>query len=153
MCAEGRAAVEVESLGRSPRRARWTSIVPEPAKVLMNGSTTVMAKAVATAASTALPPTFRTRAPASAPSGCSAVTRPRGARGVCFVTTSRERIMGVDHRSYQRRLEDDPAVDDPRRLREEPAQFRCHLIGLGQLAQQIDEAPHGADEVALVTAE
>src|SRR5262245_48244860 len=77
----------------SPRRARWTSMVPEPPMVLMNGSTTVMAKAVATAASTAFPPFMSTAAPTSAPRGCSAVTSPRGARGVSLVTRRRERIM------------------------------------------------------------
>jgi hypothetical protein len=50
--------------------------VPEPAIVDMNGSTTVMAKAAATAASTALPPRSRMRAPTSAPAGCSATTIP-----------------------------------------------------------------------------
>src|SRR5262245_51955157 len=77
----------------SPRRARWTSMVPGPPMVLMNGSTTVMAKAVATAASTAFPPFMSTAAPTSAPRGCSAVTSPRGARGVSLVTRRRERIM------------------------------------------------------------
>src|SRR5262249_7761838 len=59
----------------------------------MNGSTTVMATAVATAASTAVPPRARMPAPTSAPRECSATTRPRGASGVCLVTTRRERIM------------------------------------------------------------
>src|SRR5262249_35936004 len=77
----------------SPRLARCTSIVPEPAMVDMNGSTTVMANAVATAASTALPPRARIAAPTAAPRGCSATTMPRAASGVCLVTTTRERIM------------------------------------------------------------
>ena len=59
----------------------------------MNGSTTVIANAVATAASTAFPPRPRMVAPTSAPSGCSAVTMPRGASGVRFVTRSSERII------------------------------------------------------------
>src|SRR5262245_57395799 len=68
-------------------------MVPEPAMVDMNGSTTVIAKAEATAASTALPPRSRMAAPTSAPRGCSATTMPRAASGVCLVTTRRERIM------------------------------------------------------------
>src|SRR5436190_9444661 len=78
----------------SPRFSRWTSIVPEPAIVDMKGSTTVIANAVATAASTALPPRSRIAAPTEAPSGCSAATRPRGASGVCLVTVSRDWIIG-----------------------------------------------------------
>src|SRR5438105_10692046 len=67
-------------------------MVPPPAIVLMKGSTTVIAKAVATAASTALPPPARMAAPTSAPTGCSATTRPWRARAVCFVTRRRDRI-------------------------------------------------------------
>jgi len=59
----------------------------------MKGSTTGIAKAVATAASTALPPRSRMPAPTSAPKGCSATTMPRGASDVRFVATSVERIM------------------------------------------------------------
>ncbi len=77
----------------SPRRARCTSMVPPPATDDMNGSTTVIAKAVATAASTALPPRARIPAPTSAPSGCSAATRARAVDGVCLVTERVERIM------------------------------------------------------------
>ena len=69
-------------------------MVPEPAMVDMNGSTTVMANAVATAASTALPPRARMPAPTSAPRQCSAATIPFRASGVCLVTTRRDRIMG-----------------------------------------------------------
>src|SRR5262245_55713000 len=79
----------------SPLRVRWTNMVPDPPSVLMKGSTTVIANAVATAASTALPPAMRIVAPTSAPSGCSAVTIPRGARGVRLVTTRRDRITTV----------------------------------------------------------
>ena len=68
-------------------------MVPPPARVDMKGSTTVMATAVATAASTALPPRSRMAAPASAPSGCCATTMPRRATGVRFVTTLVDRIM------------------------------------------------------------
>src|SRR5262245_17710011 len=68
-------------------------MVPEPPMVLMNGSTTVITNAVATAASMALPPRARMAAPTSAPSGCSATTRPRGASGVFLVTTSSDRII------------------------------------------------------------
>src|SRR5438046_4595543 len=91
----------------SPRFARCTSIVPAPAIVDMNGSTTVIANAVATAASTALPPASSMDAPTRAPTGCSATTMPRGAGGVRFVTTSCEWITGdlgdevlraIDHR-------------------------------------------------------
>src|SRR5262244_1116668 len=71
------------------------SIVPEPPIVDMNGSTTVIAKAVATAASTALPPRSRILAPTLAPRGCSAPTMPCGAGGVFFVTTRRDSIMGT----------------------------------------------------------
>ena len=67
-------------------------MTPEPAMVDMKGSTTVIANAVATAASTALPPRSRMRAPTSAPRGCSATTMPREASGVCLVTASAERI-------------------------------------------------------------
>src|SRR5712691_5919747 len=73
--------------------ARCTSMVPAPPIVLMKGSTTVIANAVATAASMALPPRARIAAPTSAPIGCSATTRPRGASGVFLVTTSSERII------------------------------------------------------------
>src|SRR5262245_45481764 len=58
----------------------------------MNGSTTGMANAVATAASTALPPRARMAAPTSAPSGCSATTMPFAALGVRLVTDIAERI-------------------------------------------------------------
>src|SRR2546426_4783717 len=78
----------------SSLRARCTSIVPDPAIVDMKGSTTVIANAVATAASIALPPRSRTRAPTRAPSGCSAATIPRRAGGVRFVTIRRDSIMG-----------------------------------------------------------
>ncbi len=77
----------------SPRFARCTSIVPAPAIVDMNGSTTVIANAVATAASTALPPRSRMRAPTSAPRGCSATTIPREASEVRLVTLSVDRII------------------------------------------------------------
>src|SRR6266513_413872 len=77
----------------SPVFATWIIIVPEPAIVLMNGSTTGIANAVATAASIALPPRARTAAPTSAPAGCSAVTSPRAAIGVVLVRLSLERIM------------------------------------------------------------
>src|SRR5258706_9581041 len=82
----------------SPRRAMCTSIVPEPAIVDMKGSTTVMANAVATAASTALPPRSRIRAPTRAPIGCSAATMPCGAGAVFFVTTRRDSIMEFSRR-------------------------------------------------------
>jgi hypothetical protein len=78
----------------SSRLDRYTSIVPEPAIVDMKGSTTVIANAVATAASIALPPSSRIRAPTRAPSGCSAATIPRRVGGVRFVTISRDSIMG-----------------------------------------------------------
>src|SRR5215471_4363471 len=68
-------------------------MVPPPASEDMKGSTTGMAKAVATAASTALPPFWRMPAPTSAPSGCSATTMPRVATGVRCVAMSEERIM------------------------------------------------------------
>src|SRR5262245_39301882 len=68
-------------------------MVPEPPMVDMNGSTTVMANAVATAASTALPPRSRMAGPTAAPRGCSATTMPWVASGVCLVTATRERIM------------------------------------------------------------
>src|SRR5687767_1149825 len=77
----------------SRRLVRCTSMVPEPARVLMKGSTTVIAKAVATAASTALPPASRISAPTRAPCRCSAAVIPRRASGVCLVTSTRERIM------------------------------------------------------------
>ena len=47
-----------------------------PPRPLVVGSTTPIANAAATAASTALPPSRRILAPASAASGCSAVTMP-----------------------------------------------------------------------------
>src|SRR5215472_1246162 len=81
-------------------------MVPPPASEDMKGSTTGMAKAVATAASTALPPFWRMPAPTSAPSGCSATTMPRVARGVRFVAMSEERIM----RPPWRRRMDSPAA-------------------------------------------
>ena len=86
----------------SPRRAMCTSIVPDPAIVDMKGSTTVMANAVATAASTALPPRSRIRAPTRAPSGCSAATMPCGAGAVFFVTTRRDSIIGFSRRDGSR---------------------------------------------------
>src|SRR5262249_41075982 len=49
---------------------------------------------VATAASTALPPRWRIRAPTRAPSECSAATMPCGAGAVRFVTARRDSIMG-----------------------------------------------------------
>src|SRR4051812_15378192 len=119
----------------SPRLARCTSIVPEPAIVDMNGSTTVMAKAVATAASMALPPRSRTRAPTSAPRGCSATTMPWRRIGVVFVTESVERIMRSSEARLRARqvLRD---VDDTRaREVDDPAEgVAPRLVGLGLVA-------------------
>src|SRR5687768_17405973 len=92
-CARSGAAPLKSMHSVSRGRARCTSIVPEPASVLMNGSTTVMANAVAIAASTALPPASRIEAPTRAPWRCSAAVIPRRASGVCLVTSTRERIM------------------------------------------------------------
>ena len=50
---------------------------PIPPALDMNGSTTFSAAATATAASTALPPSRRTRMPAIEASGCAEVTAPR----------------------------------------------------------------------------
>src|SRR5687768_5014473 len=92
-CARSGAAPLKSMQSVSRWRARCTSIVPEPASVLMNGSTTVMANAVAIAASTALPPASRISAPTRAPWRCSAAVMPRRASGVSLVTRTRERIM------------------------------------------------------------
>ena len=56
----------------------------------MNGSTTAIANAVATAASTAFPPRRRTSAPTPAPRGWPAVTQARGTSSWLFVTERRE---------------------------------------------------------------
>src|SRR5256712_9930 len=77
----------------SPRRARCASTVPAPAIVDLTGSTPLIANAGPTAASTALPPRSRTRAPTSAPRGCSATTMPRRVSGIRFVTLRLDWIM------------------------------------------------------------
>ena len=56
----------------------------------MNGSTTAIANAVATAASTAFPPRRRMSAPTWAPSGWPAVTQAVPTSSWLFVTESRE---------------------------------------------------------------
>ena len=56
----------------------------------MKGSTTAIANAVATAASTAFPPRRRTSAPTWAPRGWPAVTQARSTSSWLFVTDRRE---------------------------------------------------------------
>ena len=56
----------------------------------MNGSTTAIANAVATAASTAFPPRRRISAPTRAPRGWPAVTQACGTSSWLFVTVRRE---------------------------------------------------------------
>src|SRR6185503_20109291 len=127
----------------SPRLARCTSIVPEPAMVDMNGSTTVMAKAVATAASTALPPRARMAAPTAAPRGCSAATMPWAASGVCLVTTRWERIMGPPG-SLDGGCDELRDVDEPLAGEEQVPAHRIdpHLGGVA-----LDEGPVTAREL------
>src|SRR6267143_3603070 len=46
-----------------------------------------------------------------------------------------------------------PIFDDPRDLRQEAARLDGHLGTLGELAEEVDEPAHRADQVALVAAE
>src|SRR5687767_9272047 len=121
-------------------RARCTSMVPEPASVLMKGSTTVMAKAVATAASTALPPASRISAPTRAPWRCSAAVMPRRASGVSLVTRTRERIMAPPGKRSAVGWNVLRDVDDPVALEEEgPAEgIDEHLGSLAANGRPVD---------------
>ena len=65
------------STWRSRPPPREIAMSPIPAALDMNGSTTFSAAPTATAASTALPPSRRTRMPAIEASGCAEVTAPR----------------------------------------------------------------------------
>src|SRR5438309_803985 len=58
--------------------ARWTSMTPQPPIPHIMGSITPWTKAVATAASTALPPDRRTERPTSAAWGCGQTIIPDG---------------------------------------------------------------------------
>ena len=70
--------------GNSPAPvSKCISIKPTPAMLVLYGSTTEIAKPVATAASTALPPCFSISSPACAAKGCIAVTTP-----LCATTSS-----------------------------------------------------------------
>ena len=75
---------------------------PTPAMLVLFGSTTEMAKPVATAASTAFPPLRSISRPASAARGCMAVTTPFAA------TTS-----SLSGRQTPRKLIGVPPVDAP----------------------------------------
>src|SRR5205823_6218480 len=55
--------------------------------------------------------------------------------------------------SYQGRLQDDAPIDDPCDLRQEAARLDGHLGTLGELAQEVDEPAHRADQITLVAAE
>src|SRR5215470_8230118 len=55
--------------------------------------------------------------------------------------------------SNQGGLEHDPAVDHARGPAEQPGQGRLDLGRFRELAQDVDQPPHGADEIALVAAE
>src|SRR5215813_321706 len=119
--AEGAAALK-STVSVSSSVARCTSIVPAPPIVLMNGSTTVIAKAVATAASIALPPRASTPAPTSAPLGCEATTDQRSLLG--------DHQLGPDHA---------PPFDAQRRswywtmsTRRESAKYSCQPSGYVQ---------------------
>ena len=59
-----------------PSFARWTMAKPPPPRPEWYGPTTAMVKAVATAASTALPPASSISSPAALPMGCAAATAP-----------------------------------------------------------------------------
>src|SRR6185295_2906145 len=56
-------------------------------------------------------------------------------------------------RSNQRALEDDAAVDGAGGLRQQPGGDHRDLRAVGQLAQQVDQPPHGPDQIALVAPE
>jgi len=89
-------AVEVERDGLTTT-GDVQGIVPDPAIVDMNGSTTVIANAVATAASTALPPRSSIRAPTRAPIGAP---RPPCRAGRCgpLGDDQRDSITGLSSR-------------------------------------------------------
>src|SRR5437588_10405520 len=78
---------------------------PPPPILPAAGSTTARAKAVATAASTALPPCFRISTPACDPSSSSVTTMPCTARTACLgqvlfgsdCTTSLEELCPTAH--------------------------------------------------------
>src|SRR5262245_23174913 len=55
--------------------------------------------------------------------------------------------------SNERAFQHDAAVDGARSLRQQPDRHHGHLRAVGQLAQQVDQPAHGADEIALVAAE
>src|SRR5436190_7314694 len=119
-----------------PVFATWIIIVPEPAIVLMNGSTTGIANAVATAASTALPPRARMAAPISAPAGCSAVTSPREASSVVLVRLRRERIMDASSERASVPLE---VLRDRHELRSGEVEPPAEVVDprLGDVAMQV----------------
>src|SRR5262249_40165103 len=70
------------------RGAGWTSMKPPPPRLPASGQTTARANAVATAASTALPPFFNTSRPIADASGATETTMPRRPREVAVVESS-----------------------------------------------------------------
>src|SRR5262245_41118540 len=55
--------------------------------------------------------------------------------------------------SNERALEHDAAVDGAGGLRQQPGRDNRHLRTVRQLAQQVDQPAHGADQIALVAPE
>ena len=83
------------SVSVRPLAASWATTQATPPTPLMKGSTTPTAKAAATAASAALPPRWRISTPASAASGCMAVTRPPATATSLLSMSSRLRWIGM----------------------------------------------------------
>ncbi len=122
-CARRGASTLKSSATDAPARGRWISIEPPPARQDMNGSTTAIANAVATAASTAFPPRRRMSAPTRAPRGWPAVTQARATSSWLFVTERREAFTT---RSFSHGPRDALPARGPRRpLRTGPGEPRA----------------------------
>src|SRR5260221_8032360 len=125
----------------SARRMTNPAMPPMP---LVNGSTTPMTKAAATAASTALPPSRSTSTPASAARGCSAVTIPLCATG--SVLACDHSLRTVDMRGEDSRARLRAAVDPSDLLRfRTVADVACSPDGT-RLAFTVSEIDRDADD-------
>jgi len=91
-------------MARSRPSERLRTMYPSPPKPDAFGSTTVTAKAVATAASTALPPAARISAPAWEASSCADATIPSVPVATCWEEATTGRSAKTDNRCMVRSL-------------------------------------------------